>query len=87
MEKRISTGTGRFNMPLYNLRKLSGLTQDQFGRMLGGYNGHTVMRIETGRSGGKLDFWRAVQREFNIPSEQMWELMNGVETVIIEGGN
>lgn len=69
---------GRFNMPLYQLRESTGLSQEAFGRKMAGYNAHTVMRIENGISGGKLDFWTAVQDYFDIPNERMWELMNGI---------
>lgn len=69
-------GTGKFNRPLYQLRELRGLSQKQMGEIVG-YNAHTICRVENGISGGKLDFWQAIQKEFNIPSESMWSLING----------
>lgn len=69
-------GTGRFNRPLYDLREKMNWTQLQMGEALG-YNDHTIMRVENGISGGKLDFWRSVQKRFNIPDEAMWSLING----------
>lgn len=70
-------GTGRFNRPLYELRESLGWTQKQMGEAVGYFNNHTIMRVENGISGGKLDFWQAVQKRFNIPDEAMWSLMNG----------
>lgn len=70
-------GTGRFNRSLYELRESRGWTQKQMGEAIGYFNNHTVMRVENGISGGKLDFWQAVQKAFNIPDEAMWSLMNG----------
>ncbi len=70
-------GTGKFNVPLYELRAKNNWTQAQMGKECGGYNDHTIMRVENGISGGKLDFWQAVQKRFNIPNEEMWSLMNG----------
>lgn len=72
-------GTGRFNKPLYDLRIKQGWSQKKMGEAIGGYEGHTIMRIENGISGGKLDFWRALQKRFDIPDDQMWALMNGKE--------
>lgn len=69
-------GTGRFNKSLYDLRGMRGWTQGKMGKECGGYNANTIMRIENGISGGKLDFWQAVQKRFNISDEDMWSLMN-----------
>ena len=74
-------GTGKFNRPLYTLRHQLGLSQDAFGKLMGGYNGHTVNRIELGQSYGKLDFWIAVQQYFNIPDDQMWAYQLGTAEV------
>ena len=81
MSKRSQTlyGTGHFNMPLYHLREKTNLTQEEFGKLIGGYNGNTIMRIENGISGGKLNFWQALQKHFQIPDELMWAYMNGVD--------
>ena len=70
-------GTGIFNKSLYDLRDMHGWTQEEMGRECGGYNAHTIMRVENGISGGKLNFWQAVQTRFNISNEDMWLLMNG----------
>jgi DNA-binding XRE family transcriptional regulator len=35
----------------------------------------TYRAIETGIVSGKDEFWKAVQRMFFIPDEQMWEVM------------
>jgi hypothetical protein len=47
------------------------------GKECGGYNAYTIMRVENGISGGKLDFWQSIQKRFNISNEDMWLLMNG----------
>lgn len=73
-------GTGRFNKSLYDLRGMRGWTQGKMGKECGGYNANTIMRIENGISGGKLDFWQAIQKRFNISGADMWLLMNG-ETI------
>ncbi len=80
------SGTGRFNMPLYKLRESHKMSQEDFGKYLGGWTGHTVMRIENGCSGGRLDFWMAVQKAFKIPDADMWSLQLGIDNTIIEGG-
>ena len=72
-------GTGRFNKPFYDLRRKNNMSQKQMGEAVGGYDAHTIMRIENGISGGKLDFWMALQKAFDIPDEQMWSLMIGKE--------
>lgn len=70
--------TARFNRPFYDLRKQREWTQEQMGEAVG-YNGHTVGRIESGTSEGKLDLWQRVKEEFEIPAEDMWDLMTGNE--------
>lgn len=69
---------GKFNKPLYDLRMSRGESQKEFGDAIG-YDAHTIMRIENGKSGGKLNFWRSLQDACNIPDSQMWALMNGKE--------
>jgi DNA-binding XRE family transcriptional regulator len=70
-------GTGKFNKSLYDLRAMRNWSQEQMGKECGGYNAHTIMRVENGISGGKLDFWQSIQKRFNISNEDMWLLMNG----------
>lgn len=70
-------GTGKFNKSLYDLRGMRGWTQAKMGKECGGYNDHTIMRVENGISGGKLNFWQGIQKRFNISNEDMWLLMNG----------
>lgn len=74
-------GIGKFNKALYSLRQQTGLSQDAFGRLMGGYNGHTVNRIELGQSYGKLDFWIHIQQYFNIPDDQMWAYQTGTHII------
>lgn len=80
MRKRQSKFAGaRYNMPLYELRKRNGYSQTAFGEMLGGYHKQTVAHVEAGLAAGKIDFWQAVQKRFNIPDADMWALINGIE--------
>ena len=71
-------GIGHFNHKFYQLRKDQNLTQTELGKKLG-YDNHTIMRVENGWSGGKLDFWVAVQKFYGIPDSEMWSLMLGKE--------
>ena len=69
-------GNGKFNEEFHLLRKRAGMTYDELSKKIG-YHRETLWRIECGVSGGKLDFWRAVQDTFNIPDVDMWRVMNG----------
>lgn len=77
--KQTQYGTGKFNKPFYDLRMEKNMNQAQMGEAIGGYNAHTIMRIENGLAGGKLDFWMSLQKTFDIPDDQMWALMIGKE--------
>ena len=79
-------GTGLFNKSLYDLRAMNNWSQEQMGKECGGYNAHTIMRVENGISGGKLDFWQSVQKRFGISSEDMWLLMNGKKIEVAKYG-
>jgi transcriptional regulator with XRE-family HTH domain len=65
-----------FNVELFLLRKNRKWTQAQMGSALG-YSKSAIHKVETGLSEGTLEFWRRVQREFNIPDSEMWGLQNG----------
>ena len=67
----------RFNVPFFLLRKDRNLTQQEMTELLGYKSRGVVHKVETGVNEGTLDFWRRVQKEFNIPDEQMWALQNG----------
>lgn len=69
-----------FNIPFYQLRKSREMTQKEFGDLLG-VSDHTIMQIENCRMSGKLDFWRKVQDEFDIPDDKMWAYINGICTL------
>lgn len=70
-------GSGRFNRPLYELRMSRNWTQRQMAIACGGYDAHTVNRVERGISYGNIYFWIAVKEEFNIDAEDMWLLQTG----------
>ena len=40
-----------------------------------GYNRGFYGKIENGQQNGTLEFWAALQKAYNIPGAQMWELM------------
>lgn len=73
-------GTGHYNVPLFKLRASKNMTQCQLAKKIG-FTNQTVSRIEKGLCGGKLDFWLAIQKLFEVPDEDMWALMNGKESV------
>lgn len=74
--KQTQYGTGRYNRPFHDLRIRKGITQEKLADIIG-YNSHTIIRIEQGYCGGKLDFWRAVKKALKIPAGDMWYYMNG----------
>ena len=70
----------KFNIPLYQLRESKGMTQKEFGELLG-VCGQTINRDENGYDYGNLGFWKRVQNEFDIPDEKMWAYQNGTCTL------
>lgn len=72
------SGIGKFNSRFYELRKQKNWSQDQLSVKLK-CTRVMVTLIENGERWGKISFWRAVQKAFDIPNEDMWEIMNGIE--------
>lgn len=58
---------------LYMLRCDHKLTTEEMAKRTG-VSRTTYSHIENGRRGGSQTFWSAVQREFEIPDEDMWKL-------------
>lgn len=50
------------------------LNQSEFAEKLG-VSRATYSYIEQGKRGGSVDFWRNLQRVFNVPDEMMYPLM------------
>lgn len=62
----------RLNLKL--LRVKNKMSQEEFSEVLN-MKRMTYANIESGRSRGSEDFWRSVQKTFNIPDAEMFSLM------------
>ena len=62
----------RMNLKLFRVEK--GLTQSEIAAAIGCAR-PTYSLIEEGARGGRFEFWDAIQKTFDIPSEKMFELM------------
>ena len=71
-------GPNKFNKPFFNLRCRYDLSQERLAMALG-VSRNLVWSIETGDSYGKINFWIDLQKRFNIPDEEMWQLIIGEE--------
>ena len=45
-----------------------------------GYDRTNYATIEQGKRDGSIAFWKALQRRFNIPGNEMWALICNEET-------
>ena len=68
------------HVSLYLLRMLHGLTQAEMAAKCG-VSCRGYQNIEWGERDGTMKFWTAVQREFDIPAEEMYSLMKVEEQV------
>lgn len=64
------------NRSLTVLRAKHGLTKEEMATKLG-MSRQAYSSIENGKIRGNIKFWGKVQKVFNIPSEEMWNLVNG----------
>lgn len=64
------------NRSLTVLRAKNGLTKEEMATKLG-MSRQAYSSIENGKIRGNIKFWGKVQKVFNIPSEEMWNLVNG----------
>lgn len=62
----------RTNLKLFRV-KLK-MSQEEFANKIG-YQRATYSAIESGKRSGRQQFWRDLQKAFNIPEAEMWELM------------
>lgn len=63
---------------LRHFRQRQNLSQEKLGALCG-VTKNTVFRIESGKADGKLAFWNALQREFELTGDQIIALQNGKE--------
>lgn len=59
---------------LYMFRCDKRLTQAEIADKIG-VSRRGYANVENGKRGGTAEFWAAVQREFNVPDEEMYALM------------
>lgn len=64
------------NLKLFTLRKAAGLSQIETAKKLG-IPVNLYSAIERGESNGKTAVWERIQNLFNVPDEEMWELIKG----------
>lgn len=57
------------------LRSKYDLKQSEIAARLG-VTTSNYCRIEQGKRNGTLEFWQAVQREFNLKGDEIWNLQN-----------
>lgn len=62
------------------LRVKLNLTQEEMAAKLG-VNRGTYIAIENGRRDGRLAFWETLQKVFDIPDADMWELIKHEDNV------
>lgn len=63
------------NLALFNLRKRKGWSQEEAARRLE-IPLISYQKIEQGKSEGKVNFWRRVQRIYELSDEDMWSVVN-----------
>ena len=64
------------NLKLFTLRKAAGLTQIETAQKLG-IPVNLYAAVEQGKSNGKTSLWADIQKLFDVPDEDMWELIKG----------
>lgn len=64
------------NLQLFTLRKAAGLSQIETAKKLG-IPVNLYAAIERGESNGKTAVWAKIQALFEVPDEDMWQLIKG----------
>lgn len=82
-KKKIKGGENMGRHALYLLRCDNRLTQQEMAERIG-INTATYSLIEAGRRQGKYETWVKIQKEFNIPDENMYALMKVEEKSVKE---
>lgn len=62
----------RMNLKLFRVKQ--NLTQSEMSDKIGCCRVR-YSAIENGSRNGRQDFWNALQKAFNVPESEMWELM------------
>ena len=78
MSRRSKFCDGEFNLEFVKLRTSRNWSQERMSNVLGCSRVY-ISDIERGAATGSIVFWKEVQKQFNIPSEQMWKLIMGGE--------
>lgn len=60
-------------------RVRNNMTQDDFAEKLGISRGCYSL-IEQGKRNGTLEFWNKFYKTFNVPANEMWDLLKNDET-------
>ena len=50
------------------------LTQEEMAKKIGGYTRQAYAYVENGKRDGRKSFWKDLQKAFNVPDSEMWEL-------------
>lgn len=74
--KKNKSASGKFNTHFYKLRADRDWSQEQMAIHLDCTRPY-INHIENGISQGTVEFWSKVQRVFDIPNEDMWQLIWG----------
>lgn len=64
------------NLKLFMLRKERGWDQITAANAIG-VHVNAYAKIEQGKSRGKVDVWNKIQQVYNIPDEEMWQIIKG----------
>ena len=63
---------------LKDFRLLKRMSQEEIAKEIG-YSRQMYGQVENGEREGTQDFWNALQKRFNIPDADMWQLMKKTE--------
>lgn len=62
----------RTNLKVFRIKQH--LTQTEMAERIGKYSRQAYAAIENGKRCGRKTFWKDLQKAFNIPDSEMWEL-------------
>lgn len=63
------------NKSLKVMRARRGLTQEQMAERMG-WSRQYYAKAENGKSIGSIRFWQRLQEAFDVPDEEMWDIVN-----------
>lgn len=67
----------RTNLKVFRVKQ--NMTQDDFAEKLG-ISRSCYALIEKGKRNGTLEFWNKIHKVFNVPTDEMWDLLKNDET-------